>query len=96
LLKKLVSGTLAQPKRTAIGFVTASLVTATDAANHEARRLNRLAAFFFPLATLVADFGMNPPDTVWRNPGFWTALGAGVLLGFLVHALVASRRKKDS
>lgn len=69
---------------------------AADVANHEARRLNRLAAFFFPLATLVAVFGMNPPDTVWRNPGFWVVLGAGVLLGFFVHALVASSRKKDS
>lgn len=69
---------------------------AADAANHEARRLNRLAAFFFPLATLVAVFGMNPPDTVWRSPGFWAVLGAGALLGFFVHALVASGRKKDS
>lgn len=69
---------------------------AAGAANHEARRLNRLAAFFFPLATLVAVFGMNPPETVWRNPGFWTVLGAGVLLGFLVHALVVAGGKKDS
>lgn len=68
---------------------------AADAANHEARRLNRLAAFFFPLATLVAVFGMNPPDSVWRNPGFWAVLGAGVLLGFFVHALVASGRRKS-
>lgn len=69
---------------------------AADAANHEARRLNRLAAFFFPLATLVAVFGMNPPDSVWRNPGFWAVLGAGVLLGFFVHALVASGPRKGS
>jgi hypothetical protein len=69
---------------------------AANTANNEARRLNRLAAFFFPLATLVAVFGMNPPDTVWRNPGFWAVLGAGALLGFLVHSLVASGRKKNS
>jgi hypothetical protein len=69
---------------------------AADTANIEARRLNRLAAFFFPLATLVAVFGMNPPDTVWRNSGFWAVLGAGVLLGFFVHALVAFGRKRDS
>lgn len=68
---------------------------AADIANQEARRLNRLAAFFFPLVTLVAVFGMNPPETIWRAPGFWLVLVAGVLLGFFVYALVASGRKNN-
>jgi hypothetical protein len=71
-----------------------------EMANQEARRLNRLAAFFFPLATLVAVFGMNPPETVYGTPGFWLVLGAGILLGFFVHALVASgsgrKRRSES
>ena len=67
---------------------------AAEIANHEAQRLNRLAAFFFPLATLVAVFGMNPPETVWHSPGFWSVLAAGMMLGFFVYALVASGRKK--
>lgn len=60
-----------------------------EVANREARRLNRLAAFFFPLATLVTVFGMNPPESVYRHEGFWVVLGAGIVLGFLVHSVVS-------
>ncbi len=66
-----------------------------EASNREARRLNRLAAFFFPLATLVAVFGMNPPELVYRDPGFWIVLFAGILLGAMVYGMVgASSREK--
>jgi Mg2+ and Co2+ transporter CorA len=65
-----------------------------EVANHEARRLNRLAAFFLPLATLVSLFGMNPPENIYRNPGFWAVLAAGLVLGFLVHAVVSVRNRK--
>ena len=64
------------------------------AANHEARRLNRLAAFFFPLATLVAVFGMNPPEQIYQHPGFWIVLTAGIVLGFIVHSVVALASRK--
>lgn len=67
---------------------------ASDLANREARRLNRLAAFFFPLATLVAVFGMNPPEEIYDKPGFWGVLGAGVLLGLIVYTLVAVRDRQ--
>lgn len=66
-----------------------------EAANQEARRLNRLAAFFLPLATLVSLFGMNPPEAVYGTWGFWFVLAAGIALGFLVHLVVAARRGKD-
>ena len=66
---------------------------AAEVANQEARRLNRLAAFFFPLATLVAVFGMNPPESISRSSGFWLVLAAGILLGFLVRALVTAGRQ---
>ena len=66
-----------------------------EVANQEARRLNRLAAFFFPLATLVAVFGMNPPEHVYCNPSFWVVLGAGILLGLIVFLLVAVRDRKN-
>ena len=69
---------------------------AAELANEEARRLNRLAAFFLPLATLVAVFGMNPPDTLYNQKGFWLVLAAGLLLGFMVRSVVAlGSRKKD-
>ncbi|MES2659649.1 MAG: CorA family divalent cation transporter [Verrucomicrobiota bacterium] len=64
-----------------------------EVANQEARRLNRLAAFFFPLATLVAVFGMNPPEHVYRNSSFWVVLGIGILLGLIVFTLVAARNR---
>lgn len=67
-----------------------------EAANQEARRLNRLAAFFFPLATLVAVFGMNSPEEVCKSRGFWVVLGLGVILGFLVHSIVAFGRKRGN
>ncbi|GAA5130171.1 hypothetical protein JIN84_04315 [Luteolibacter yonseiensis] len=68
---------------------------AADVANEEARRLNRLAAFFLPLATLVAVFGMNPPETLYNQTGFWTVLAAGVMLGFFVHAVVGRRNRNN-
>ena len=67
----------------------------SEAANQEARRLNRLAAFFFPLATLVTVFGMNPPEQIYQNQGFWVVLAAGLVLGFIVHGVVALRNRKQ-
>ncbi len=69
---------------------------AADIANQEARRLNRLAAFFFPLATLVAVFGMSPPEDLYDKPGFWAVLGTGILLGTIVYTLVAVRNRKGA
>lgn len=66
-----------------------------EAANQEARRLNRLAAFFFPLATLVALFGMNRPEDVCYETGFWIVLVAGLILGFIVFSIVSLRNRKN-
>ncbi|MEY3897984.1 MAG: hypothetical protein RLZZ214_3505 [Verrucomicrobiota bacterium] len=66
-----------------------------EAANQEARRLNRLVAFFLPLATLVAIFGMNPPETVYRDNGFWVVVAAGLIMGFIVFSVVALRIRKN-
>jgi Mg2+ and Co2+ transporter CorA len=63
---------------------------AAMAANREARRLNRLVAFFFPMATLAAIFGMNPPHEVLSGAYFVQILGVGVLLGLMVYALIAT------
>ncbi len=66
-----------------------------ELANAEARRLNRLAAFFLPLATLVAVFGMNPPETMYTQQGFWVVLASGILLGFVVRTVVALGERKN-
>jgi len=67
-----------------------------EVANQEARRLNRLAAFFLPLATMVAVFGMNPPETMWNSSSFWVVLAAGVVMGLVVNALVSLGNGKKS
>ena len=58
----------------------------------EARKLNRLVATFFPLATLVAVFGMSPPAEVIKAPGFWLVLVAGIVAGLVVRALTGGKR----
>jgi len=67
---------------------------AAEQANAEARRLNRLVACFFPLATLVAVFGMNDPEAVLGMPGFWLIIGAGMLIGAII--LLTGGRKRGS
>ncbi|MEK7952603.1 hypothetical protein [Luteolibacter soli] len=59
----------------------------------EARKLNRLVATFFPLATLVAIFGMSPPEEVIKAPGFWLVLAAGIVVGLIVLALTSTGKK---
>ncbi|MES2921202.1 MAG: CorA family divalent cation transporter [Verrucomicrobiota bacterium] len=66
----------------------------SEAANQEARRLNRLAAFFFPLATLVTVFGMNPPEDIYQHHGFWIVLAAGLVLGLIVYGVVALTNRR--
>ena len=63
---------------------------AAMAANREARRLNRLVAFFFPLATLAAIFGMNPAREVLAGSHFGTILGIGVVCGLVVLSIIAT------
>ena len=58
----------------------------------EARKLNRLVATFFPLATLVAVFGMSPPAEVVKAPGFWLVLAAGIAAGLVVRMLTAGKK----
>lgn len=57
----------------------------------EARKLNRLVATFFPLATLVAIFGMSPPGEVLRMPGFWVVIVAGIVAGLILRILPARK-----
>lgn len=66
---------------------------AAELTNYEARRLNRLAAFFFPLVTLVSVFGMNAPADLFTNRHFWIVLLTGILLGVIVHSVVAGKKK---
>ena len=60
-----------------------------------AHRLNLLAAFFFPLATLSAIFGVNIPHGLERSTSvvpFLAFLGCGFTLGILLTLFVTTRR----
>lgn len=60
-------------------------------ANREARRLNHLVAFFFPLATLVTVFSMRDPLQVLTMPGTVLVLIVGIALGIVVKAAIGRR-----
>lgn len=63
-------------------------------ATEEARRLNRLVAFFFPIATLAAVFGMNEPQRLILMEGFAAVLGVGLVLGWFMRAFVSIRSRQ--
>ncbi|BDS06383.1 hypothetical protein NT6N_14230 [Oceaniferula spumae] len=58
---------------------------ASKEAGDEARLLNRLVAFFFPVATLAAIGGMNPPNEVFGSTQIWMILGIGMIAGLVLH-----------
>ena len=60
----------------------------------EARRLNRLVAFFFPVATLVTIFGINNPEDILKIRGFWIVLGVGIVAGAIVLGTLSWRMRK--
>lgn len=60
-------------------------------------RLNMLAAFFFPVATFAAVFGMNLSHGMEQLLApwlFWLVLAVGVAMGFIVHAFVSPRVRR--
>lgn len=67
---------------------------AAHRSNLEARRLNRLVAFFFPLATLVSFFSMDNAGRVLASGSSWVVVLAGVLFGALVLFVVTRGRSE--
>lgn len=78
--------------RNALEFATARKAEEQATASHQlavsAHRLNMLAAFFFPIASLTAIFGTNlshPLEQYLPPPyAFFTIIGSGVLLGVIL------------
>lgn len=68
---------------------------ATHRSNLEASRLNRLVAFFFPLATLVSFFSMSDPGRVMGSLSNWIVVGIGVVFGAIVLSLVTRGNRKS-
>lgn len=79
---------LVQDAKTSLDFLIAKAAAAqADAAakaTKEAQKLNRLAAFFFPLMTLAAVFGMNRPSEMLSYGGVWVVCLFGLILGGIV------------
>lgn len=81
---------LLQDAKSSLEFLIAKNSTeqaeAAAAASREARKLNRLAAFFFPLMTLAAVMGMNSPGEVLAASSAWLVVAIGIALGTIVYA----------
>jgi Mg2+ and Co2+ transporter CorA len=96
---------LQQDVQNALQFAVAKKAEEQAEAAHQmavsAHRLNMLAAFFFPIATLTAVFGTNlaHPLEQWIPPpyAFVAVVGAGLLLGcFLAAYLVSLSRRGNN
>ncbi len=79
---------LVQDAKTSLDFLVAksasSQANAAASATEEARKLNRLAAFFFPLLTLTSICGMSQPSKVMGFTGVWIVLLLGLAMGLIV------------
>ena len=61
--------------------------------NVEASRLNRLVAFFFPLATLVSFFSMSDAGLVLGTASNWVVVALGIVFGTIVLLVVTRGRR---
>ncbi len=79
---------LLQDAKSSLDFLiaksSAEQAAAAAGATEEARKLNRLAAFFFPLMTLAAVFGMNRPGEVMEYQGAYVVCALGLVMGAVV------------
>jgi hypothetical protein len=93
---------LASDVRNALEFATAKKSEEQAAASHEmavaSHRLNLLAAFFFPIATLSAvfDTSLSHPLEQYIPPpyAFYSVIGLGLFLGLVLAAYLADRPKR--
>lgn len=93
---------LAADVRNALEFATAKKSEEQAAASHEmavaSHRLNILAAFFFPIATLSAvfDTSLSHPLEQYIPPpyAFYSVIGLGLFLGLILAAYLADRPKR--
>ncbi len=83
---------LLQDAKSSLDFLiaksSAEQAAAAASATEEARKLNRLAAFFFPLMTLAAVFGMNRPSEVMAYQGAYVVCGLGLVMGTVVWGIL--------
>lgn len=69
----------------------AQQLKSANLATQEARRLNRLVAFFLPIGTLVSVFGMNNAHELFAQQAFWWIMIAGTAMGLSVYFVVTGR-----
>ncbi len=71
----------------------AQQLKSANLATLEAKRLNRLVAFFLPIGTLVSVFGMNNPHELFAMKSFWWIMIAGTVMGLSVYYVVTGRNE---
>jgi Mg2+ and Co2+ transporter CorA len=88
--------------KNSLDFLMAKRAEDQSQASHHmalaAHRLNLLVAFFFPIATLTAIFGMNLRHGYeeYQAPQlFLLIIGAGLFLGLLLNAIIARRAPRQ-
>jgi hypothetical protein len=98
-----MSELLENDARQALNYLVAKRTEEQAESSHRmataAHRLNVLAAFFFPLVTLSAIFGVNLVHGLeTANPPipFFVVLAAGLMLGFVLKAFVTTNTKAKS
>ena len=83
---------LVQDAKSSLDFLIAKSASeqaaAAASATEEARKLNRLAAFFFPLLTLAAVFGINRPSEVLTYDWLLALCAIGLGIGAVVWSIV--------
>lgn len=77
-----------------IALSTARQADASYDAAIEAQKLNRIAACFFPIATLAAIFSMNRPGIVLGHFGYYIVIFGGLILGLLTWSIVIQKNHK--
>ena len=90
-----------QDAQNTLGYTTALQAEAQATAGHQmavsAHRLNILAAFFFPMATLSAIFGVNLGSGLekqWIPLPFLALVGISVVCGFVLKGFIAAEAPK--
>lgn len=85
---------LADTKSTLNFMLAQSSIQQAEAAHNatiEANKLNRLAAFFFPVITISAVLSINDPEKVLTNPFTYAVVVIGFMLGLALIFLLKSR-----
>lgn len=85
---------LADTKSSLDFLIARNSMKQADAAHEatlEANKLNRLAAFFFPVITIVSILSIKDPEEALREPSTYIVIASGLLLGVILLCILKSK-----